>query len=444
VNDLGAITPDLFVDACLLSGTSFLPTFPPLDVVSNRKQPKMKAAMEMILNLGKSGYAACVHYESDPQCQALKYLDRYCRARSAIQFHAVMTKEGKAEPFDLNNAPRDIHEFLSFRLSDELYFYMSKGVISPRILNWITSGEILELPPLDGGESELYRSLVRDKLKKTRSSCLSLLASTIHRFYGHRDIKLKYWFDLDNEETLRLGDLEDHMPMIREWNVREEVYGPEKNHHWVSFDRVVDDLLTTKGKSGLIGIAVKTLKNKNFCAQTITKKDTNNLLKSKEEILFNSVWRMLHLRGYINKDHTLSPWGRVLCAALDALPALPPEKAYMIVELEESVIVAIEMARLGLLNASDMFPAYSGAPYRGTTVEKRSTLLISRLGCLGKISHQEVGYTGPLSRNYLAYQQMVTAVRGSLRDLLEVSLANLLLFGDAERERTDYAELGLE
>jgi hypothetical protein len=271
-----------------------------------------------------------------------------------------------------------------------------------------------------------------------------LLASTIHRFYGHRDIKLKYWFDLDNEETLRLGDLEDHMPMIREWNVREEVYGPEKNHHWVSFDRVVDDLLTTKGKSGLIGIAVKTLKNKNFCAQTITKKDTNNLLKSKEEILFNSVWRMLHLRGYINKDHTLSPWGRVLCAALDALPALPPEKAYTIVELEESVIVAIEMARLGLLNASDMFPAYSGAPYRGTTVEKRSTLLISRLGCLGKISHQEVGYTGPLSRNYLAYQQMVTAVRGSLRDLLEVSLANLLLFGDAERERTDYAELGLE
>ena len=55
-----------------------------------------------------------------------------------------------------------------------------------------------------------------------------------------------------------------------------------------------------------------------------------------------------------------------------------------------------------------------------------------------------MGYTGPLSRNYLGYHQMVTAVRGSLRDLLEVSLANLLLFGDAERGRTDYVELGLE
>lgn len=186
------------------------------------------------------------------------------------------------------------------------------------------------------------------------------------------------------------------------------------------------------------------MKNKNFCAQTVGKKDTSNLLKSKEEVLFNSVWRMLHLRGYINKDHTLSPWGQVLCAALDALPTLPPDKAYTIVELEESVVVAVEMARLGLLNTSDMFPTYTGSPYRGSPLDKRSTLLISRIGCLGKISHEEIGYTGPLSRSYLGYHQMTTAVRSGIRDLLEVCLANLLLSGDAVRDRTDYVELGLE
>jgi hypothetical protein len=186
------------------------------------------------------------------------------------------------------------------------------------------------------------------------------------------------------------------------------------------------------------------MKNNKFCPQTIAKKDVNNLLKSKEEILFNSVWRMLHLRGYINRDHTLSQWGEVLCAALDALPTLPPDKASLIVELEESVVVAVELARLGLLNADEMFPTYTGAPYRGSPADKRHTLLISRIGCLGKISHQEIGYTGPLSRHYLGYHSMVTAVRGSLRDLLEVCLANLLLFGDSERNRTDYVELGLE
>jgi hypothetical protein len=153
---------------------------------------------------------------------------------------------------------------------------------------------------------------------------------------------------------------------------------------------------------------------------------------------------MLHLRGYINKDHTLSPWGEVLCAALEALPALPPEKASVIIELEEAVIVAIELARMGLLNANNMFPTYTGAPYRGSDLEKRNTLLISRIACLGKISHDEIGYTGPLSRHYLGYHSMVSAVRNSLRDLCEVSLSNLLLFGDAERDRSDYAELGLE
>jgi hypothetical protein len=58
---------------------------------------------------------------------------------------------------------------------------------------------------------------------------------TVHRFYGHRDIKLRYWFDGDNQSILRVRDLEDPLPVVREWNVREDVYGPEKNHHWVRF-----------------------------------------------------------------------------------------------------------------------------------------------------------------------------------------------------------------
>jgi hypothetical protein len=238
LSDLGALSPDMFVDACLLSGTSLLPTFPPLDSVSSRKQPKVKSAMEMIMNLGKSGYTACLHYENDPQCQALKYLDKYCRVRSSIKFHVVLNKDGKVEPFEVQNAPGDVHEFISSRLNDELYFYLSKGVIGSRVLNWITSGEILEQPPLDGGESEDYRSLVRDQLREVRASCLSLLASTVHRFYGHRDIKLRYWFDKDNDsDVISMKDLEDPVPIIREWNVREDVYGPEKNNHWVRVER---------------------------------------------------------------------------------------------------------------------------------------------------------------------------------------------------------------
>ena len=40
---------------------------------------------------------------------------------------------------------------------------------------------------------------------------------------------------------------------------------------------------------------------------------------------------------------------------------------------------------------------------------------------------------------------MISAVRSSLRDLIEMIIASLLLHGDAEREdRTDWLDLGLE
>jgi Temperature dependent protein affecting M2 dsRNA replication len=158
--------------------------------------------------------------------------------------------------------------------------------------------------------------------------------------------------------------------------------------------------------------------------------------------MFNSLWRMFHVLGYINPDHSLSKWGLVLEATLAALPK--SDNPSIIIELEEAAVVAVELLRLGLLNANNMFPTYSGAPYRGSEATKRNTLLVARVACFGKLSHKEIGYTGPLSRNYLGYHAMVTAVRSTLRDLAEVCLATLLSHGDAVRKRDDYTDLGLE
>jgi hypothetical protein len=192
----------------------------------------------------------------------------------------------------------------------------------------------------------------------------------------------------------------------------------------------------------LLGIAIKSLNDKNFYPRTITKKSNDNLLNSKEEILFNSAWRMFHLLGYVNNDHSLSKWGKILSATLAALPK--SDNYYTTIELEEAAVVGVELLRLGLLNSSDMFPGYSGAPYRGTEAVKSNTLLVARVACLGKLSHKEIGYTGPLSRHYLGYHSMVTAVRGTIRDLAEVCLVTLLSHGDAVRKRDDFLDLGLE
>ena len=80
-------------------------------------------------------------------------------------------------------------------------------------------------------------------------------------------------------------------------------------------------------------------------------------LKSYNEITYNSVWRFLTLREYIDASHNLTPWGEVLAATIAALAGKK--------ELEEPAVIAIELLRLGLLNADNMFQ-YSGAPMRGT------------------------------------------------------------------------------
>jgi hypothetical protein len=190
-------------------------------------------------------------------------------------------------------------------------------------------------------------------------------------------------------------------------------------------------------QSALLGIAVKTLSDGSISAATITKKDVSNVLKKKDEILFNTIWRMLRLRGYIDEKHQLTLWGKVLNTILTNNPTY---------EFEEPAIIAVELARLGLLNAKDMFTGYSGAPHKGTDIDKRNTLLVSRIASLGKLKHQDIGYTGPLSRHLLGYNSMITAIRNSLRDLTEVCVTTLMLNGDATRDvnHRDWNSFGLE
>lgn len=159
-------------------------------------------------------------------------------------------------------------------------------------------------------------------------------------------------------------------------------------------------------------------------------------MKTKDEILSNTLWRLLQLRGYADGTHNLTNWGKALLAAISSLN--PAD------QLEEPVFLAVELLRLNILNANSSLATYSGAPLRGSEEDKRNCLLVSRVACLGKLRHKPIGFTGPLSRNLLAFHSFIYVVRQSLRDLVEMVLANLLLNGDADRDRTDWTDLGLE
>jgi len=180
--------------------------------------------------------------------------------------------------------------------------------------------------------------------------------------------------------------------------------------------------------------ALKALKDPVFVSKSFSSKDAPPL-SSFDEIVSNVFWRFLQLRGYVNEKHQLTTWGQALETALSSLD--PSEN------LEESAFLAMELLRLGILNAEDWFSNISGGPMRGSDEEKKFNLLVSRVACIGKIRHKSIGYSGPLSRQLLSFRSLICAVRSSLRDLIEVVLASLLLNGEADRDRNDWTELGL-
>ncbi|KAI9796098.1 MAG: hypothetical protein M1833_006520 [Piccolia ochrophora] len=391
--ELGKVSGDMFVDACMLSGTSFLPTFPPLENSTNeRKTFTIRDTVNMMFTLGKSVTAVCTHYQDEARVQQLDYLDRYQRGRLAVKHHVVLTDDGKVEPLDVDHAPWDVHEFIGQRLPEELYFYLSKGIISPRVLNWLTSGEMTETPPLDNGESAEYRELIQKQLSELRTQALALLSQPLSRFYQRKDVTVHYWFDSGLEKALSHKDLVPRpRDIVADWNVRQKALDEQRK------------------KTGF--------------------------LSSTEEILANTLWRFLHLRGYVDDDHTLTPLGIALQAAMSTLD--PAD------HLEESIFLAVELLRLNALNAAHIFSDYVGAPVCGSEKDKFNCAFVSRVACLGHLRTKLNGFTGPLSHQLLAFHSIFSAVRDALRDLVEVVMVNLLLNADAGRDREDWVGLGL-
>lgn len=230
LSDLPA-TNEQFIDACLLAGSDLCNTFPPLE---GGPQP-LKTALELLHR-----YSNVTSVINAPQenaalqklIQQSGYLDKYYRARAAVKHHVIMTDDGKVEPLELNDAPSDVHEFIGQRFPEELYFYLSRGVIGPQVPNMLASGELIEMSPLDNGESDEYQRFL-ESLLPIRTQALSLLAQPLHRFFQHKEVHVYYWFDPKKPRKLVHKEVEPTpYELASLWHVREATFRPvlEKNH----------------------------------------------------------------------------------------------------------------------------------------------------------------------------------------------------------------------
>ncbi|EME86477.1 uncharacterized protein MYCFIDRAFT_115349, partial [Pseudocercospora fijiensis CIRAD86] len=420
-----------FVDLMLLSGNSMLAPIPEID--NDTPASKILAAQNVLGRANMDGYTACLQAKDE------EYTKLFMKAKTAIKHMVIVQEGGKIEQLNFESSPNDIHEVLSQRIPDEAITYLQHALIGPRVLNWRTRSEILELPPLDGGNSPTYKELVHDKLRSQKTRILAIISHRFHRYFQKKDVELVCWWNETDRQGLGLTEvpLETCTRDAESWHVKDSLIAQ------ATVGKDIDNEATP------LEWAITMLSDDIWAKKTVTRRKDNepNVLRTRKEMLSNTLWRFLQDRGYINSDHTLSAWGKALKAAFEKGKSDqwlgqtdPPQEA------EEAIFVAFELLRLDVLSTKNLFPSpqYSGAPMRGTDQDKANTLLVSRIASLGSFSHARIGYTGPLSRHLLAYHQVTAAVRNTLRDLAETHAANMMLCASVFRVRSadDYTAVG--
>lgn len=218
--ELGKLSNEQFVEFSLLLGSPFLRTFPPFDTGFAGKGLNLHNALSMFNNAGRSALALCAQFEEDRRVQDIQYDDRFKRAFMTVKHHIIMDLDGKVGPLDPDNASSDLHELIGQRLPEELYFYISKGILGPQVPNWLTSGEMLVELPLGTEDFPIYRRLAGELLTPIRTQSMCLLSNSLHRFYQTKAISLRMWYEEKGEKTISLKDVPSVKESIMHWRLQ--------------------------------------------------------------------------------------------------------------------------------------------------------------------------------------------------------------------------------
>lgn len=443
LNDLG-VTEDQFLDIGILVGFDHSPPFPP-----TVHEQALKATVDMV-KYYKSGHTAVSAFAEQPQVKTIQYPDHYARTRSMIKFSLILSSEGSVMPLPLAiptpqshghqnhhphhptaaDIPSDLHEIFTNRLPDEVYFYLSRGLLGPQALVWLTTGQVIENPPLDNGETTEYRRFVKEVITDgqtgPRATALALISSVAHPFWANKKVTGYFWFEQpapqkpiqhNSQPTAQLAE------RVAGWNVPYAI---------------VEEELRRQNSSTIdFALCLGATVSEKLAARTKVKSgQTSAPLEKKDEIVANVIWRFLELRGFLLNTHTHSPLARAMHTAIRA--------ARVNDKFQDALYLFLELVRAGVMHGHLWSGrAFSGGPSFGTEDEKSCMLLVMRVLSIVPLNFKPQPWSAPLSRELLVFNSFVRSLTRALRTLLEVTSLNMLLRHDAKRPRDDLLDVNL-
>lgn len=436
-----AITHDQLIDYIVLSGTEMLSTFPPI-----AEQFFPRAVLDMIKHF-RSGVGCIASHSEHPNVRASGYMESFLRVRAAIRYSLVLTaEEGTCLPLPLvippanashavtaSDVPADIHEIFSGRLPDELYFHLSKGLISPQLVGWLTSGIIQEVPPLDNGESVEYRKYIENVITEgataPRCTALALLTSCLNPAWQQKRLGAHYFFDPPHV------NMQGH---TINFTAPETKLLTDRCASWHVPCGTVEDELRRQNSSTIdFKLCLGATSTEDSAKRTkVSSGKASKPLEKRDEIVANVIWRFLDLRGLQNPNHTHTSLGKALYAGINASRVND--------KFQEPLYLSLELARAGVLHG-DLWSnrTYSGGPSFGTPSEMTSSLLFMRCLSIVPLVYRSQQWSGPLSRELLVFNSFVKSLTKSLRHLMEATSVHMFLRGDAKRQRDDFTDVAL-
>lgn len=440
-----SVSEDQFLDIGILVGFDQSPPFPP-----SVHEQALKATVDMV-KYYKSGHAAVSAFAEHPAVKTIQYNDHFARTRSMIKCSLVLTSDGAVQPLPLaiNNPasgpsgggghnqhhptaadiPNDLHDIFTHRLPDEVYYYLSRGLMGPQALIWLTTGQIIESPPLDNGETNEYKRFVKEVITDgqtgPRATALALISSVLHNFWGKKQVYGYFWFDQPSPHGQKA--ISHSLPQTTQ--LAERVTG------WNVPYPIVEDELRRQNSSTIdFALCLGATSSDKFAQRTKVK--TNAPLEKKDEIVANVIWRFLELRGFLLNTHMHSPLARAMYAAL--------RQARLNDKFQDSLYLFLELVRAGVMHGHLWSNrAFSGGPSFGTDDEKSCMLLVMRVLSIVPLNFTAQPWSAPLSRELLVFNSFVRSLSRSLRTLLEVTTLNMMLRSDARRPRDDILDVSL-
>ncbi|KAF8625513.1 hypothetical protein AX17_006825 [Amanita inopinata Kibby_2008] len=440
-----SVNEEQFLDIGILVGFKNSPPFPPT-VQDNA----LKATVDMV-KYYKTGHAAVAAFAEHPAVKAIQYPDHYARTRAMVKYSLIISSEGVVLPLPLvttppanhghsfhhptaADVPSDLHEVFTNRLPDEVYFYLSRGLLGPQALVWLTTGQIVENPPLDNGETTEYKRFVKEVITDgqtgPRATALALISSVSNSFWSGRKVYGYFWFEQPSPHN--------HNQKPVQHNSHPTAQLAERVTGWHVAYSIVEEELRRQNSSTIdFSLCLGATATDKLAARTKIKPNpSQSALDKKDEVVANVIWRFLELRGFLLNSHMHSPLARAMYVAL--------KQARINDKFQDPLYLFLELVRAGVMHGHLWSGrAFSGGPSFGTDDEKSCMLLVMRVLSIVPLNFKPQSWSAPLSRELLVFNSFVRSLTRALRTLLEVTSLNMLLRGDARKAREDFLDIAL-